>query len=461
MTGTTGSTTHTEVKELWSQLSAPLALQLARELQTNMDEVLGPQDLITDLAETVQRLLLAEAGLAELASSASPPARKRLLMACRRGARSYLQAVHASTDDRHLSYPSRVQADVAAAVAREKADERFVDESELVTAFQQLLSNPEALRHVRKATSARLGGELYLIAREDLLATATKLLSNHPRQTGDAQWLRPGPEIALSVDLTALSCARYLAGLVTINRDEYGFDRLPSKRAGRGKRVAEVTVKAVADREAADRGESAPLQANELKAKTFVAVLTLAAEAQHRGDDPQRFQVRLRDLMALLGYALGSQTSSPYYWRYTAEVTRYLALDLASRVSAMQVTLPGQAEPLIVHQWLLHHPRPLTRELQLHPTLERALFDTIRGEESGALIELVRTSELYGFELGVDEEILKALGIARPMNAVERVPAELLALKGPAFWLAWHNTCVRRGKPVNCLFPVFVIGRHS
>jgi hypothetical protein len=166
---------------------------------------------------------------------------------------------------------------------------------------------------------------------------------------------------------------------------------------------------------------------SELKAKAFVAVLALAAETAAQGEG--RFNVRLSDFMRLLGFTLGRRTNSAYYW------------SLKLTVVAMQVTLPRKRQPLVVFERLLAHAAAIAPGAAM---LEVSVLAAVREDDFSTLIRTVREADLQGFELELSEDILSALGLIRPMNALEEVPAALLALKGPAFWLAWHVAFLRR-----------------
>ena len=248
-----------------------------------------------------------------------------------------------------------------------------------------------------------------------------------------SSWLDHPDRLLLSVDQVTMSCARYLAGLQLPARDRYGYDELDAGRGGRTKRVDMVTVK-FEPRSGTDAAVGEAPEGSELKAKLFVALFALAAEAKNRGQ-ASPIRVRLRDLLRMMGFRLGTATNSDYYWRYASQLTRYMLADLPNRVVAMQVTVAGQ--PRVLFEPLLAHVRALDPEG--------------KGLDSGRLVEdlqagpaAIRRRGAHGFEFTLSDELLEAHGIGRALNAVEHVPVRVLALRGPAFWLAWQVAFLRR-----------------
>jgi hypothetical protein len=309
------------------------------------------------------------------------------------------------------------------------------------------------------------GGEALRRKALEILGTPT------PRAPAD-DWTPRATRLLLSVDRTSLSCARYLAGLEAVERDGYGFDELPARAAGRAKRVDQVTVKFDPAEAGQPVGRPAATPGSELKAKLFVALLSLAAQAAADGRVDGRQAVRLRDLLEMIGFVLGRGTNSAYYWRYAGELTRYLLFDLPNRVVAMQVSFAGANDPLVVFERLLPHCAPLDdrREPIAGDRLHSLL--TALGQGEAGWPAAVRASGTAGFELAFSPELLEALGLTRPLNALEHVPVGVLALKGPAFWLAWQVSFLRRwarppagganGKPLlRVLDEAGYLARHS
>jgi hypothetical protein len=153
--------------------------------------------------------------------------------------------------------------------------------------------------------------------------------------------------------------------------------------------------------------------------------------------------VRLRDLLELAGFVLGRATNSGYYWRYGGQLTRYLLFDLPNRVVAMQVSFSGSAEPRVVFERLLPHALPLDeRRVPLAGARPQTLLAALRSGDD--LPAPVREAGVAGVEVAFSPELLEALGLAGALSAVEHVPVKLLSLKGPAFWLAWQVSFLRR-----------------
>ncbi|MDQ3458792.1 MAG: hypothetical protein M3498_05770 [Deinococcota bacterium] len=412
----------------------------------------------SDLADVLLAALLGDEPALERAFRHSGRARQECAReAARKAARALFQALPGGTD---ALAPRAVETLLAAVLEESAALEAQVggpsrDASGLAEAFSRALADGQEVEAAYRRAIAELAAELYRAVGGDLAARVGQLLSGGgtldgggagPVGTGAHEvrplWLRPGSHLLLSVDHTSLSCARYLSGLQEPSSDSYGFDELRSARAGRGKRTLEVTVKVDAAPSPGLREaglEYVASRPSELKAKVFALVLALAVEAAAQGQG--RFRVRLSEVMALLGFALGRRTSSSYYWSYAAEVTRYLLADLPSRVVAMQVSLPHQLEPLVVFERLLAHASAVASEPGL---LEAAVLSVVQGGDPSLLARAVREAGLQGFELELSEDMMRALGLSRPMNALEEVPAALFALKGPAFWLAWQVAFLRR-----------------
>ncbi|MEX2536339.1 MAG: hypothetical protein WD273_12155 [Trueperaceae bacterium] len=300
----------------------------------------------------------------------------------------------------------------------------------------------------RERALSQLADELMLVAGPDMRAKAREILAAPAPGVVAEPWLFKPDRLLLSVDHVSLSCARYLAGLQAAERDSYGFDELHAGPAGRAKRIDRVTVKfdPQGSREPGRRGtdtepHTGP-EASELKAKLFVALFAMAAQAKARSESGS-LRVRLRDLLEMLGFELGRVTNSSYYWRYAAQLARYLLIDLPNRVVAMQVSYTGGRE-LVVFERLLTLVWPLDAERQ---PLEQGEVEYLRealGRAVPAPTEAIRESGLAGFEFAVSDDLLEAHGIGKPMNAVEHVPVEVLSLKGPAFWLAWQVAFLRR-----------------
>jgi hypothetical protein len=299
----------------------------------------------------------------------------------------------------------------------------------------------------------RVAGELMGAVGEELREKYGQILDRPARRpVGD--WTVPPRYLLLSVDLTSVSCARYLAGLFEAGKDAYGFDELRSGQSGRAKRVDEVAVKYEPVESAADPGiaqadetlnsaAAGSAEGSELKAKLFVGLLSLAADEARREDGDVRLIVRLRDLLAMMGYRVGSRTNGAYYRRYRSDLIRFLIRDLPNRVVAMQVSFAHSPEPLVVFERLLLRSIPLDETAcPVAGNLVRPADGTDGG---GALLpHASRSPAVEGFELVLSRDLLEALGLCGPMSAVEHVPLEVLSLRGPAFWLAWQVSFLRR-----------------
>ncbi|MEX2543157.1 MAG: hypothetical protein WD314_15225 [Trueperaceae bacterium] len=313
---------------------------------------------------------------------------------------------------------------------------------QLLRLLERVARHQELAPVARRRAGEQLADELVRAAGAELIDKAREILGEQSRIPAAAEWTLLPARLLLSVDRTSISCARYLAGLQKVERDSYGFDELRSGPAGRAKRVDQVTVKfdrpdglsapPGLGREAA--GEAAlAVPGSELKAKSFVALLSLAAAAAADGRSDGRQSVRLRDLLAMLGFSLGRGTNSGYYWRYYAELVRCLLFDLPNRVVAMQVSFAGAAEPLVVFERLLVRALPLDDQgVPLAAGPLRSLLLALNGEPED-MAAAVREAGVFGVEFAFSPELLAALGLTKPMNALEHVPFELLSLKGPAF----------------------------
>ncbi|HEX7005379.1 MAG TPA: hypothetical protein VF168_14435 [Trueperaceae bacterium] len=297
-----------------------------------------------------------------------------------------------------------------------------------------------------ESAAIRMAEALWHALGDDLLAKAVELAGRSARPRSAFPWMDRPERLFLSVDHVTLSCARYLAGLQTPGRDRYGYDELWVGSAGRAKRVDQVTVGFEAAHPQQPKGEPevhADQLGSELKAKLFVALFALAAQAKAHGD-PSPNRVRLRDLLGMLGFELGRFTNSTYYWRYASQLTRHMLVDLPSRVVAMQLSIAGERQPRVVFEPLLERVRPLSGRGEPFPAeASRLLWNSLLCDEEEASAAL-RRSGVEGFEFAVSDELLEAHGIGSRLNAIEHVPVEVLSLRGPAFWLAWHVAFLRR-----------------
>ena len=301
----------------------------------------------------------------------------------------------------------------------------------------------------RERATAGLADELMRAAGEELLAKAREIASPPAQPPNPPRWLDRPDKLLLSVDHVTLSCARYLAGLQAPERDRYGYDELRAGPGGRAKRVDQVTVKFDPQSASALAGvgagahPAAGSEGSELKAKLFVALFALAAQSKSRGDSGTQ-RVRLRDLLNMVGFELGRSTNSEYYWRYASQLTRHLLIDLPGRVVAMQLQLAGEPQPRVVFEPLLERALPLDVNGQpLAPAVVGSLHEALRGMAEESPLTL-RDLGVAGFEFALSDELLQAHGIGKRLSAIEHVPAKVLSLKGPAFWLAWQVAFLRR-----------------
>lgn len=267
--------------------------------------------------------------------------------------------------------------------------------------------------------------------------------------------VRPSGMLRVSADYGARGIAEYIGGRVeALQMLEGGYTQIPVG-APRGQR-REVALRqefppeilSIIDPESVKPAlERIGNERNELKAKAFVGVLALA---NHPGVDSDRFYVTLEHLILLVtGYERTgkNKANSTTYWAKAAEVIKYLLVDLPFTQVNILVKMAHEKDVLNVATWLMHRADPVTKQpLIFDNFLNQVVSISNRGEADG-LASYLKSAGLQGFYLGFSKDILDALGTATgggERNALEAVSREVLKLKGPAFWLAYEVTFLRR-----------------
>lgn len=255
-------------------------------------------------------------------------------------------------------------------------------------------------------------------------------------------WLPVTPELALPVDRSVQALARYNAGLlVPVKKEGMELQELPVP-CGRFKQVQRLAVGS-RPHDVVPELNGAPLapyqgEPSEVKAKVLLASLAFAA----RSASSSRFLVRLKDLMEVVGYGMGSKANGRTYWEKAATVIRAIAIDLPSQVIHVRYVPPGAKKPLFLEEYLMRRPRLLSGKRAFPEGFVRAIWDAHARGGDAAVVEVIREAEIEGFELGFAPAILDAFGFGH--HALERVPRALLGLKGRAFWLGYDIAFLRR-----------------
>ena len=182
---------------------------------------------------------------------------------------------------------------------------------------------------------------------------------------------------------------------------------------------------------------------DELKGKVFVGTLGLAKDVAARGQDPTRFPAPLHELMKLFfGYELKKKTNSKQYWKAAAQLTRYLWVDLPMLDISLHLTQthgPGRNQPRPYSEPLMKSPGvyvPPRKDLPIR--FRENVRNLVLSERMDDLAEYLQQSDVEGFTLGYERNALEALGGQDLRVASELMSREVLALTGPAWWLAYR-----------------------
>ncbi len=221
--------------------------------------------------------------------------------------------------------------------------------------------------------------------------------------------------LQLSIHPTSYACARYLASLVRVWPIAGQYFQLPT----------EGWIKTAENIEVA--WQFPPLQStalttvqHELRAKTLLLLVALAATARAEGSSEKAVFMGLSDLMAYFGYTAGERTNARYYWFHVAEIVRALLHDLPGHL----VCIDGQPP-----QALLPPPQVVFRDPQG--------WSVATLLQAADLSHAVREADILGFYVRFEPEVLSLLGVDATQNT-QAVPAAFCSLHGPCFWMAWR-----------------------
>lgn len=271
------------------------------------------------------------------------------------------------------------------------------------------------------------------------------------REEAKGSQVRADASAPLNVDHGFHATVRYLAGLADAKSVEEGYSILQVQQRRGAYQRSDVGIREALPQEyiaVIDPETTAPIleriqrERNEEKAKVLIAAFALASK---RGADPDRFYVSLGDLVLMAtGYARSGEkkTSSTYWWKKAAEAIKYATIDLASYQISVRIQRKGESEALFVNEYLMHRPRLVTRQPLLFQGFLQRIIELATAEKHDELEQYVRGINPEGFYLGFPKDVYQAMGGG--MNALETVSRDLLALKGPAFWLAYDIAFLRR-----------------
>jgi hypothetical protein len=218
--------------------------------------------------------------------------------------------------------------------------------------------------------------------------------------------------LRLSLEPTSYACARYLAGALRMWSTPESFMSLP-ELSGRWQKAL-TTVEVAAISPAVTR-----LEAQELRAKTLILLITIAVSHEPRETG---WYVHFADMLRAFGYAPGERTNARYYWQHFSEVVSSVLLELPAHV----VRLPdGTEKPLLeLLQVIYQDPKVSLNP----PTLDERLYDPQWVQEQGFL----------GFRFRFSPELLELIAGHKPNEEAALVSSDFCALRGSAFWLAWR-----------------------
>jgi hypothetical protein len=281
--------------------------------------------------------------------------------------------------------------------------------------------------------------------------TTFGLGSSNPDLEMTSEALALLPEVFMPVDHNAYALAQFVAGRSkpTEHRED-GYSLLEVKQPRGQKRQIAVkeglppgVIEVIRPDDASFALERILNEKNIVKAKTFLAILSCATQDGVVADE---FSIMVEDIMRLVfGYERTGpkKTRSDYWHKGVAEVAKYLALDLPGLQIHTQVLLPHEPEPVIANGFLMHRPVIYTRQTLLFDTF--TLLASTGADKD--LAQHLKKIGLVGFQIGFPRSVLRAFGAikgAGEANALERVPREVLGLKGTAFWLAYDIAFLRR-----------------
>jgi hypothetical protein len=271
-------------------------------------------------------------------------------------------------------------------------------------------------------------------------------------------------EIKMPTDKAAKRLTEYLAnraqpqpvaGEERQNSETEGWQRLEPPESNRVFKTREFLVRArtpgnitqILDPETLKPAlERILKERNERKAKTFIGSLAIG----HTSGNPESFVIKVPDLLRLIyGYELGRTTNSANYWKAVTEIVKYLAVDLAWLEISVQVMVYGDKNPKCMQDYLMHRPRVITPQPLLLDNFVRTVLDLASKGKEAEFISYIKAINPEGFVLGFTRDALDALG-ADSYNPLEHISRELLILKGPAFWLGYNITFLRRWSNGTC-----------
>lgn len=255
--------------------------------------------------------------------------------------------------------------------------------------------------------------------------------------------------VPFTTDKAVYAIARGISGFSgTLNGDPHPHLALGDVTGGKTKRYGDLYItmhpnyiaSPGAGEDALDRIIS---DRDEFKGKVFVGTLGLAKWVLHQNGDPGKFLMSLRDLMKLFfGYELKTKTDSKRYWKGAAQLTKYLFVDLPDLEISLHLTSshgPHKGEPRHYREVLMRQPGVYAVPgHQINAGFRERVRSLATANNIEELAVYLQRSNIEGYTLGYEHNALEVLGGAALNVATELMAHEVLALTGPAWWLAYR-----------------------